>query len=155
RNMDFTHPLGMAHSPAFLYGAPIANRKTVTFPAIGSVVSKLLTNAGNGRGLPPYVALDNYTDYTSWLGAAYRPFVPAALGHNPLLDDNHPEVVPLQKFDNLELAGGITLDRLKDRSALRAAFDRNCRVLDKSHCADQLDTFQAQALAMITDKRVQ
>src|SRR5262249_13514979 len=26
RNMDFTHPLGNAHAPPFLYGAPIANR---------------------------------------------------------------------------------------------------------------------------------
>jgi len=155
RNMDFSHPLGNAHAPPFLYGAPIANRKTVTFPAIGSVISKLWSDARIMRSLPPYVALDNYVDYTSWLGAAHKPFVPAPLPKNALLDDNHPSVVPVGKLQNLELDKALTYERIQDRRALLCSIDTITRELDNSHGSlAAFDSFQAQALAMITDPKV-
>lgn len=155
RNMDFTHPLGSAHAPPFLYGAPIANRKTVTFPAIGSVISKLWGEAKIMRSLPPYVALDNYVDYTSWLGTAHQPFVPAPLPKIPLLDDNHPSVVAVNRLKNLDLATGLTLERARERTALRDFFDTVARDLDNGNGSLAAhDGFQAQALAMITDPNV-
>lgn len=155
RNMNFTHPLGNAHAPPFLYGAPIADRKEVKFPAIGSIISKLWSDAKSGGGLPPYVALDNYTDYTSWLGAAYRPFVPAPLPRNSLLDDGHPRVVPVGPMKNLELVAGVTARRLQDRAAMLGTFDTVRRDLDTAAGSlSALDEFQRKALAMITDARV-
>lgn len=155
RNMDFNHPLGNAHAPPFLYGAPIANRKEVTFPAIGSVISKLWNDARIFQSLPPYVALDNYADYASWLGAAHRPFVPAPLPRNPLLDDGHPSVVPAGKLQNLELVAGLTLPRLHDRAGLLRRFDTLRRDLDNAAGSlTAIDDFQAQGLAMITDPKV-
>ena len=89
-------------------------------------------DAGDVRGLPPYVALDNYDLYSSWLGLAHRPFVPAPLRANPVLNDNLPEVVPVSQLQNLDLARGLTLERVRDRATLLRSFDAVERRLDNA-----------------------
>jgi hypothetical protein len=155
RNMDFTQGRVGAHSPVYLFGAQLADQKTVSFPGCGSLISKLWRDANRVRGLPPYVALDNYVDYTSWLGEAHAPFVPTPLRKNSLLFDGHPTVVPIARLRNLELAPGMTLERLKDRTALLRSFDNVRREVDNAQGSlAAVDTFQAQALDMISDDRV-
>src|SRR5256885_1228824 len=86
--------------------------------ARGAGDSKRRQEARGASNLPPYVALDNYADYTTWAGTAHAPFIPTPLPKNAVLDDNHPAVVPVTGLKNLELAGGMTLARLQDRTAL-------------------------------------
>jgi uncharacterized protein (DUF1501 family) len=160
RNMDFTQPALGAHSPVYIYGGHLADVKTVTFPAFGSILSKLWSDGraplpGGLGGLPPYVALDNYDVYTAWLGLAHKPFVPAPLRALPLLNDNHPDIVNVASLRNLGLASGLTLERLHDRTVLLSSFDTMRREVDNAHGSMRaIDSFQARALAMVTDPKV-
>src|SRR5206468_3299214 len=82
-------------------------------------------------------------------------FVPAPLRGLPVLNDNHPDIVPVSNLKNLELAAGLTLDRLQDRSALLASFDTLRREVDNAQGSlSASDAFQAKALAMVTDPKV-
>ena len=155
RNMDFKQgPVG-AHSPVYIYGGQLADPTTVTFPAVGSLISKLWSDARSRGSLPPCVALDNYDAYTAWLGTAHRPFVPSPLRANSLLNDGHPAIVPVGTMKSLELPKGMTLERLQDRAALCRSFDAVRRELDNAQGGlAAVDVFQAQALSMIADAKV-
>src|SRR5262245_60457423 len=87
-------------------------------PALGSVVSKLQADAGASRALPPYVQLDSLHDpaerlsFPAYLGSAHKPFVPN------------------KSLKTLELAPGVSAERLRDRRQLLSAFDGLRRDLD-------------------------
>ncbi|MGH7378400.1 MAG: DUF1501 domain-containing protein, partial [Candidatus Methylomirabilales bacterium] len=85
----------------FITGYPRkANR-----PAFGSVVSRLQGDAGGA--LPPYVSLNRMNEEDPrYLGAAHRPFVPSG-----------------PSLENLSLAREVSMERLKTRRSLIAAFD--------------------------------
>jgi hypothetical protein len=152
RNMDFAQGKVGAHSPVYLYGGDLADPKTATFPAIGSILSKVQPRRGS---LPPCVALDNYDAYSGWLGTAHRPFVPMPLPAIPVLNDAHPAVVPVGRLKGLDLARGMTLDNLGDRAALRGAFDGLRRELESvPGTLAGVDAFHTQALTMLSDPRV-
>src|SRR5262249_45608336 len=72
-----------------------------------------------------------------YLGAAFRPFVPAV------------------RTEGLRLAPGITLERLEDRKKLLAQFDGLSRDLDdrRGNLA-AMDSFTTQALEMVTSSKV-
>jgi Protein of unknown function (DUF1501) len=111
-------------------------------PVFGSVVSRLV---GTSRGgLPTYLSLNgsSHAEYAdpidpAYLGAAYRPFVPSG-----------------PDLRNLELARGLTLDRLGDRKGLLRSFDGLRRDLDAKGEMAGMDAFTAQALEMILAPRV-
>jgi hypothetical protein len=124
--------------PAKLTGgqAVFANR-----PAFGSVVSRL--GQPPAAALPRFVSLTHDSsdyrrlEYPAYLGPAHEPFVPYPEG-----------------LKNLSLAEGISAERLHDRSQLRQTFDRLRRDLDaKGHLAG-IDTYTAQALELVTSKKV-
>jgi hypothetical protein len=107
-------------------------------PAFGSVASRLL---GSDAALPPYVSLDRPAsgpfdfEKPHYAGAAHGPFSPFG-----------------EAVDDLRPAGD--LDRLGDRKALLAAFDRMRRDLDASGALDGADRFRARALNTLTSSRV-
>jgi hypothetical protein len=104
-------------------------------PALGSVVSKLEDGA---IAMPPYVSLDRRGEETpSYLGAAHRPFVPSG----PALE-------------NLGLARGFDMERLKTRRSLLATFDTMRRDLDASGTLESLDEFTQRAFDMISSGAV-
>lgn len=102
-------------------------------PSIGSVLSRLQRDKGVIGALPPYVSFhtNNRYHFPGFLGSAHRPFRPG--------DD----------LDSLELAKGMTLDRLGDRKQLLGAFDSLRRDLDAGTELEAMDGFTAQALEMI------
>src|SRR5207247_7948947 len=107
-------------------------------PAIGSVVSKLRSDAGIRGALPPYVYLGdtNYVSGPAYLGKAHEAYTPGG------------------KAMNLGLARDMTLDRLGERRQLMRSFDGLRRELDdRRRSLAGMDAFTAQALEMIsTDK---
>jgi hypothetical protein len=107
-------------------------------PALGSVVSRSGDAAKGASSMPPYVALDRREEEDpKYLGTAHRPFVPSGPG-----------------LENLSLASGIDMERLKSRRSLLATFDTLRRDLDSSGVLDGMDEFTQRAFDMISSGAV-
>jgi len=114
RNMHFEDD---SHSPPELFtGFPVkftgGSFSAVKHPAMGSVISRMRSDAGIRSDLPDFVVLHHHSDipyrpdaFPAFLGPAHRPFVadPARL-------------------ETLRLAKGMNLDDLQDRERLLRSF---------------------------------
>jgi hypothetical protein len=131
RNMRFKQ---QGHTAPELYTGFLNSNR----PSIGSVVSKLRSDAGIRAAMPPYV----------YLGDANHVGSPGFLGKV------HEAYIPGERAANLGRAAGVTLDRLADRRALRSTFDGLRRDLDDARGSMAgLDAFTAQALEMIASNK--
>ena len=112
------------------------------WPAIGSVLSK--TFGPVHRSVPPFVALAAPTGHKPWgdpgqsgfLGVSHGPFLPNAEGRA-----------------NMTL-NGITLERLRDRTAVLTSLDRFRRDADAAGQMIGLDAFNEQALGILTSSKL-
>jgi Protein of unknown function (DUF1501) len=104
-------------------------------PAFGSVVSYL---KGKQDGLPPYVSLMNQplSENPAYCGTAHRPFVP----NGPGLED-------------LGLAAGISIDRLKGRQQLLGGLDTIRREVDYRGALAGIDAYTVRALDMVASSK--
>jgi hypothetical protein len=109
-------------------------------PALGSVVSRL---RGGSPGIPPYVSLDNKTD---WEQAYY-----AGLEHEPFRVGGGNFREPL---DNMRRHRDISVGRLESRTELLRVFDTIRRDLDNQGTMKGMDGFQARALQMVASGKV-
>ena len=101
-------------------------------PSFGSVMSRLRGNAN--ADIPPFVSLYGNTigNEPGYLGVAHRPFTPSGQGNA-----------------NLNLAGGINVERNHDRRQLLENFDTIRRDLDASGSMRGMDTFAQRAFEMV------
>jgi hypothetical protein len=106
-------------------------------PSLGAVVSKLRDSSV--PGLPPFVSLRGLTKglEPGSLGVAHRAFRPSGPG-----------------MANLKLPSAVTLERLEDRKALLAGFDRLQGSLEATGAARGLDALTARAFDVITSGAV-
>lgn len=109
-------------------------------PSIGSVVKKQLQHLS--PGLPAYVMVPNKVPGTdaSYLGAACQPFETQADPGNI----SSPFSVP-----NLDLSGGVSVDRIESRQNLVQSLDQFRRTVDKSGQMEALDAFNRQAWEIV------
>jgi uncharacterized protein (DUF1501 family) len=136
------HPAG---SLQLLSGDPAAQDKfEPVYPDFMSVANYLRT--GKPRKLPNYVGVNPIVRYDSftiagagYLGPAYEPF--AVLG-----DPSAPNF----KVPNIGLTGPQQAGRLQERIQLRQSFDRFRREADQSGVMRAMDSFEAQALGLLT-----
>jgi Protein of unknown function (DUF1501) len=113
------------------------------WPSIGSVVAKLQGAAH--PAVPPFIGLAPKMGHMDWadsgspgyLGVPYSPFKPS-VGEG---------------LADMTL-NGVTLDRLNDRKALLAGFDRFRRDTDASGMMAGLDRFNEQAFNVLTSSRL-
>jgi hypothetical protein len=119
------------HTPHYIItGSPDRGKR----PAFGAVVSHL---ARRSSGLPSYVSLmyepPGLYDYEgpAYLDASHRPFAPRDEG-----------------LENLSLAKGLSLERLRERQQLRRQFDSLRRQLDHGQDMSGIDAFNQRALQM-------
>jgi uncharacterized protein (DUF1501 family) len=120
-------------SPELYTGQLTGNR-----PSIGSIVSKLRRDAGVIEALPPFVSMGdgNHVPGPGFLGKAFETYQPGA------------------RANNLGLATGVTREQVNDRRQLLSTFDAMRRDLDSGRGSlSAMDTFNAQALEMITSNR--
>ena len=125
-----------------LTGRTVRNQPPGGWPSLGSVVSKL--QGPINRSLPPFVGLSPKMGEMRWarsgdpgfLGLAHAPFKPSGAGKDDMV------------------LNGVTLDRLADRRALLASFDRLRRDIDSSGMLEGLDAFNEQAFGMLTSSRL-
>ena len=119
------------------YRTALATRQ----PSVGAVLSKLRGQAQ--PGVPPFVSFcqttpNNWRDpgRAGYLGPGHAPFLP---------DDDG--------LKNMVLRD-ITLDRIGHRRELLASVDRFRNEVDQSGVMDSVDTFNRQALEVLTSSRL-
>jgi uncharacterized protein (DUF1501 family) len=131
RNMKFQQE---GHTAPELYTGFLRGDR----PSIGSVVSRLRSDAGRHDPIPPYV----------YLGDANH------VGHPGFLGKAHEAYIPGDRAANIGLSRAMTLDRLADRRELLRSFDVMHRELDDARGSMAgMDAFNAQAMEMITSNR--
>ena len=102
-----------------------------TRPSLGSVTARFRGANHPTTGIPTYIRLAGIgADGAAWLGKAYEPFEPSGQGRT-----------------NMNLT--ITPERLADRRALLAAFDRVNREADATGVMEGMDSFEGQAFNML------
>lgn len=123
---------------------PNTNEGSLLYPSIGSVVARVREN--EARSLPSYVCVPsadirgggNGGDTgAAYLGAAYNPY----------------GVSPKDGPKALQLPNELSLQRLQNRKALLATFDRFRRDADASGMMEGMDAFTRQAFEMVTGKK--
>jgi hypothetical protein len=114
------------------------------FPGIGAIVNR--TVGARVPGMPGYVA----APHASSVGLAPGYFGGHSLGtpHDPFLTGD-PNAADFQ-VRNLNLAKGLTLDKLDDRRTLLSHFDKAQAQLDKHPTALAMDKFSREAFDFIT-----
>lgn len=110
------------------------------FPSCGAVVTKQLQH--QRPELPAYVMVPRMVPGTGsgYLGASFRPFETIAdpAGTGPF------------RVPNLELSGGLDVNRVGDRKSLLSDLDGIRRRMDSSGEMEALDHFQHRAWDMLT-----
>src|ERR1019366_3870390 len=139
------HPAG---SLQLLSGDPDAQDKLRPhYPDFMSVAHRL--RSGPRRVLPNYVGVNPIVRYDSFTiaGPGYlgEPYAPVAVTG----DQNSPTF----RVPNIGLADRSQQDRLTERLGLHRSFDTLRRDLDRSGAVDAMDSFQAQALNLLTSSR--
>ena len=114
------------------------------FPGIGAIVNR--TVGARVPGMPGYVA----APHASSVGLAPGYFGGHSLGkpHDPFLTGD-PNAADFQ-VRNLNLAKGLTLDKLEDRRTLLSHFDKAQAQLDGHPTAVAMDKFSREAFDFIT-----
>jgi hypothetical protein len=110
------------------------------FPGIGSIVAR---EAGPRRaGMPAYVGVPN----ASSIGLTPGYFGGNLLGprFNPFQTGGDPNA-PTFNVQNINLAGGLTLNSLENRRTLLRSFDASRRALDGRPDVQAMDRFQQEA----------
>ncbi len=113
-------------------------------PSIGSIAARVL--GSRKPGLPPYVAVP----YASSIGLRPGYFAANYLGstYDPFETEGDPNSKDF-RVQNLNLSGGMTVERLNERRALRKYFDELHRTVDASGMAQSMDRFQEQAFELV------
>jgi hypothetical protein len=114
------------------------------FPFVGSIATKLL--GPRKPGMPAHAAVP----YASSIGLRPGYFGGNYLGvaHNPFETDGDPNADNFQ-VRNLQVPGGLTVNRLEDRTSLVKQFDRLRRDVDSSGMIDSMDRFDRQAYELV------
>jgi len=119
------------------------------YPSIGSIATKV--TGARRPGMPPYVAVPHASSVgirpgyfgANYLGQPYDPFETEG-------DPNAKEF----KVRNLQLAQGLTVDRIGDRRSLLRSFDTLRRDVDARGTFDAMDKFEQQAYELVTSAEV-
>src|SRR2546429_7489760 len=124
-----------------LTGRSKRNQPPGGWPSFGSAVSKLL--GPTDPAVPEFIGLEPkmqhlpYNDAgPGFLGAAHRSFHPEGNGKQDMV------------------LNGVSLDRLADRRALLASFDKFRRDVDASGLMEGLDAFNEQAFGVLTSSKL-
>jgi hypothetical protein len=113
-------------------------------PSIGSIAARVL--GSRKPGLPPYVAVP----YASSIGLRPGYFGANYLGstYDPFETEGDPNSKDF-RVQNLNLSGGMTIERLNERRELRKYFDELHRTVDATGLVHSMDRFQEQAFELV------
>ncbi len=115
------------------------------FPGIGAIVTREL--GPRRQGMPAYVSVPRAMSIGRTPGYFGGHFLGAQ--HNPFQTLGDPNRSNF-RVQNLNLAKGLTLDRLEDRRSLSQHFDTMRRSVDGTGTADAMDRFNQKAYEFVT-----
>jgi hypothetical protein len=113
---------------------------SLVYPSMGSVVAH---EYGPRQDLPPYISIPSPSQYagTGYLSSAYGPF---SVGGEPANDGF--------KVQDLNLAGGVSPERMEKRKSLLTSVDDHFRQLESSDALEAMDTYYQRAYALISSQ---
>ncbi len=114
-------------------------------PFIGSIATK--ATGARQPGMPPYVAVPYAMSIGLRPGYFGANYVGAA--YNPFETEGDPNATAF-KVQNIQMPGGMTVERLDDRAGLAKHFDKLRRDVDSSGILDAMDRFDRQAMDLVT-----
>jgi hypothetical protein len=115
------------------------------FPGIGAIVSREV--GARRRGVPAYVGVPSV--HSIGLTPGYHGGHMLGAHHNPFQTGGDPSQVNFSVND-LNLAQGLSLERLEDRRSLSQSFDSNRRHLDQIGFVQAMDRFNQEAYDFVT-----
>ena len=136
--------------------APRVNPEGDKYPAIASVAAKL--RGARTPAVPPYVAFmrsRTHLAFAGYLGKRYDPFIAGQAARLPSYDYVGNDTGQLTGGDLFRLPGELNQQRLYQRRALLADFDRLRRDLDRDGSMEALETYHQQALEMVVGRSAQ
>ena len=121
---------------------------TGTFPSIGSIVAR--ERGPRRRGMPSYISVPVASSIGlrpgyfggNWMGMQYDPFQTGG-------DPNNANF----KVANLNLPGGMTVDRLADRRDLNQQLDRINKTVERGTLFEAMDKFDRDAFEFVSGAR--
>jgi hypothetical protein len=123
----------------------VTGKATKNQPSTGSCTARL--RGANQPGLPAYVHLG----FPPVVNLVFVPNFKASYlggGHDPFYITDDPAEAKFQ-VPNLQLADGVTIDRLGDRRALLSHFDRLRRQSERNPAMGAMDQFERAAYDMV------
>ena len=115
------------------------------FPGIGAIVSREL--GPRRRGMPAFVGVPNAM--TIGIRPGYMGGHMLGAHHNPFETGGDPNNARFE-VQNLNLATGLSLERMEDRRSLLKHFDKAKRSMDKSETAQSMDHYSQEAFEFVT-----
>jgi hypothetical protein len=115
------------------------------FPGIGAIASREL--GPRRRGMPAYVGVP--TIHSIGITPGYHGAHMLGAHHNPFQSGGDPNN-PNYSVANLNLAQGLSLDRLENRRSLTRHFDAALRSLENNDTAEAMDRFNQEAFDFVT-----
>ena len=126
------------------------------YPAIGSVVAKF--RGANQPGMPPYVAFQrspSHIAHAGYLGQQYNPFMGNQAAQLPIYDLLGKDTGKTSQSSMFRLPRQLNFDRIGRRMGLLDELDKLRREVDVTGGMDAMDTYQRQAVEMLTGGQVQ
>ncbi|MBI1345245.1 DUF1501 domain-containing protein [bacterium] len=114
------------------------------FPFIGSIATRM--TGSRQPGMPAHAAVP----YAMSIGLRPGYFGGNYLGvaHNPFETEGDPNAANFQ-VNNIQMPGGMSLERLENRTALARQFDKLQRDVDHSGMIDAMDRFDQAAYQLV------
>lgn len=113
-------------------------------PFVGSVATKM--TGPRQPGMPPYVSVPYGMSIglrPGYFGANYL-----GVANNPFETEGDPNNANF-KVQNIEMPGGMSIDRLENRTALARQFDKLRRDVDARGTLEAMDRFDQQAFELV------
>ena len=113
-------------------------------PFVGSLATRL--TGARQPGMPPYVAVPYGMSIglrPGYFGANYL-----GVAYNPFETDGDPNAENF-RVQNIEMPGGMSVDRLENRAQLSRQFDRLRRDVDARGTLEAMDRFDQQAFELV------
>lgn len=138
------------------YSSVARNLPDSEFPDIGSVVAWHALNTRGPGDIPPFIANTKaYGSGPAYLGPAYAPYMPAP---NPQTSTGNNTYDPVPIYPAADATGNLSLSQdgvltLNRRRNLLTTLDVLPRSLDASGTLTAIDSFQRQAIEMLSSSR--
>jgi hypothetical protein len=148
------HEPNMVMQTGHREAAPRVNPKGQLIPSIGSIVARF--RGPNHPAMPPYVAFQrsrSHIGYAGYLGKRYDPFLGNDAARLPVYDLVGNDVGKTTDAGLFQPTLGLTVDRLSNRRELLGQLDRLRSDLDRDGSMEALDSYQQQAVEMVTGRQ--